>query len=81
MKPGLWPFSCKSMGIMSYLDSYLETTKDKPELPTLRDLEKDYIVYLLEITDHNVTLVSRILDISRTAVYQKITRYNIAKPN
>lgn len=69
------------MGNMSYLDSYLETAKDKPELPTLRDLEKDYIVYLLEITDHNVTLVSRILDISRTAVYQKITRYNIAKPN
>jgi transcriptional regulator of acetoin/glycerol metabolism len=75
------------MGIMeenlmrSYLDCYLETAREKPELPTLRDLEKDYIIYLLEITDHNVTLVSRILDISRTAVYQKITRYNIAKPN
>jgi transcriptional regulator of acetoin/glycerol metabolism len=65
----------------SYLDYYLETAKDAPELPTLRDLEKDYIVYLLEITDHNVTLVSKILDISRTAVYQKITRYNIARPN
>ncbi len=65
----------------SYLDCYLETARDKPELPTLRDLEKDYIIYLLEITDHNVTLVSRILDISRTAVYQKITRYKIAKPN
>jgi len=75
------------MGIMeeglmrSYLDCYLETARDKPELPTLRDLERDYIVYLLEITDHNVTLVSRILDISRTAVYQKITRYNIVKPS
>jgi transcriptional regulator of acetoin/glycerol metabolism len=65
----------------SYLDCYLETARDKTELPTLRDLEKDYIVYLLEITDHNITLVSRILDISRTAVYQKITRYNIARPN
>jgi transcriptional regulator of acetoin/glycerol metabolism len=75
------------MGIMeemlmrSYLDCYLETAREKPELPTLRDLEKDYIIYLLKITDHNVTLVSKILDISRTAVYQKITRYNIAKPN
>ena len=75
------------MGVMeeklmrSYLDCYLEAAREKPELPTLRDLERDYIVYLLEITDHNVTLVSRILDISRTAVYQKITRYNIVKPN
>jgi transcriptional regulator of acetoin/glycerol metabolism len=65
----------------SYLDCYLETAMNKPELPTLRDLERDYIVYLLEATDHNVTLVSRILDISRTAVYQKIARYDIARPN
>ena len=65
----------------SYLDCYLETARNKPELPTLRDLERDYIVYLLEATDHNVTLVSRILDISRTAVYQKIARYDIARPN
>jgi transcriptional regulator of acetoin/glycerol metabolism len=65
----------------SYLDCYLETARNKPELPTLRDLERDYIVYLLEVTDHNVTLVSRILDISRTAVYQKIARYDIARPN
>ncbi len=65
----------------SYLDCYLETARNKPELPTLRDLERDYIVYLLEVTGHNVTLVSRILDISRTAVYQKIARYEIAKPN
>ncbi len=65
----------------SYLDCYLETARNKPELPTLRDLERDYIVYLLEVTDHNVTLVSRILDISRTAVYQKIARYDISRPN
>lgn len=71
----------EEMLMRSYLDCYLETAREKPELPTLRDLEKDYIIYLLKITDHNVTLVSKILDISRTAVYQKITRYNIAKPN
>lgn len=65
----------------SYLDCYLDTARNQPELPTLRDLERDYIVYLLEVTDHNVTLVSRILDISRTAVYQKIARYDIARPN
>ena len=81
MDTGLWPYSCINIDVMSYLDSYLETAKDKMELPTLRDLEKDYIVYLLEKTHHNVTVVSKILDISRTAVYQKISRYNIAKPN
>jgi len=71
----------EARNMRSYLDCYLETARNKPQLPTLRDLERDYIVYLLEATDHNVTLVSRILDISRTAVYQKIARYEIARPN
>jgi transcriptional regulator of acetoin/glycerol metabolism len=81
MASGSWPLSCISIGVMSYLDSYLETAKEAPALPTLRDLERDYITYLLGITGHNVTLVSRILDISRTAVYQKISRYNLAGPS
>jgi DNA-binding NtrC family response regulator len=65
----------------TYLDTYLETARGAPELPTLRDLERDYIAYLLRLTGHNVTLVARVLDISRTAVYQKITRYNLGAPN
>jgi DNA-binding NtrC family response regulator len=68
--------------MMSYLDCYLESVKGKPALPTLRDLEKDYIGFLLELTSHNVTQVSRILAISRTALYQKINRYyNVPGPN
>ena len=65
----------------TYLDTYLETAKGAPVLPTLRDLERDYIRYLLGLTGHNVTLVARILDISRTAVYQKISRYSLGNPN
>ncbi len=65
----------------SYLEYYLETVKENPDLPTLRELEKDYIGFLLEVTRHNVTHVSRILAISRTAVYHKISRYSISKPN
>jgi len=65
----------------SYLDYYLETVNENPDLPTLRELEKDYIGFLLEVTRHNVTQVSRILAISRTAVYHKISRYSISKPN
>jgi hypothetical protein len=67
--------------MISYLDFYLETVNENPDLPTLRELEKDYIGFLLEVTRHNVTQVSRILAISRTAVYHKISRYSISKPN
>lgn len=65
----------------SYLDYYLEIVNEKPDLPTLRELEKDYIGFLLEVTKHNITQVSQILAISRTAVYHKISRYSISKPN
>ena len=65
----------------SYLDQYLEISGDNSDLPTLRELERDYIAYLLEVTTHNVTEVSRIMAISRTAVYQKINRFNIGRTN
>ena len=45
--------------------------------PTLRALEKDYIGFLLEITDQNRAEVSRILAISRSTLYHKIRRYRI----
>lgn len=45
--------------------------------PTLRDLEKDYIGFLLEITDHNRAEVSRILSISRSTLYHKMRRYSL----
>jgi len=46
--------------------------------PTLRDLEKDYIGFLLEITDRNRAEVSRILAISRSTLYHKMRRYALA---
>jgi DNA-binding NtrC family response regulator len=46
-------------------------------LPTLRALEKDYIVFLLEVTARNRAEVSRILDISRSTLYHKIRRYDL----
>ena len=48
-------------------------------LPTLKTLEKDYIRYLLEMTDDNRSEVSRILDISRSTLYQKIRRHERAE--
>jgi DNA-binding NtrC family response regulator len=45
--------------------------------PTLETLEKDYIGFLLEVTDQNRTEVSRILAISRSTLYHKISRYRL----
>lgn len=45
--------------------------------PTLRTLEKDYIGFLLDITDQNRAEVSRILAISRSTLYHKISRYRL----
>jgi DNA-binding NtrC family response regulator len=45
--------------------------------PTLRMLEKDYIGFLLDITAQNRAEVSRILAISRSTLYHKISRYGL----
>jgi DNA-binding NtrC family response regulator len=48
-------------------------------LPTLRALERDYILFLLDVTARNRAEVSRILDISRSTLYHKIHRYDIER--
>ena len=60
-----------------YLDHYLESRGKPSRLPTLRELERHYLAFLLETTSHNITRVSRIMNISRTAVYYKINKYNL----
>jgi DNA-binding NtrC family response regulator len=47
--------------------------------PTLRALERDYITFLLEVTDQNRAEVSRILAISRSTLYHKIRRYRLGE--
>jgi len=46
-------------------------------LPTLRVLERDYILFLLDVTARNRAEVSRILDISRSTLYHKLRRYDV----
>lgn len=65
-----------------YLQRYLgldeRRTYDAPAgLPTLRDLEKDYILFLLDITARNRAEVARILAISRSTLYHKLRRYDL----
>ncbi len=43
-------------------------------LPTLDDLISDYILTLLALTHHNVSQTARILNISRTTLYNRIRR-------
>ena len=63
-----------------YLERYLGLDErreyQKPAgLPTLRALEKDYILFLLDVTARNRAEVSRILDISRSTLYEKLKKY------
>jgi DNA-binding NtrC family response regulator len=65
-----------------YLQRYLGLDEDRrfaepAGFPSLRTLEKDYIGFLLELTDQNRAEVSRILAISRSTLYHKIRRYRI----
>lgn len=71
----------------SYLQRYLGLDEEREisrpaGLPTLRDLEKDYIGFLLEVIEDNRVEVSRILGISRSTLYHKIRKYALraAKP-
>jgi len=43
-------------------------------LPTLDDLVGEYILTLLALTHHNVSQTARILNISRTTLYNRIRR-------
>jgi len=66
----------------TYLQRYLGLDENRKYshpagFPTLKALEKDYIGFLLEITDHNRAEVSRILAISRSTLYHKIRRYRL----
>jgi DNA-binding NtrC family response regulator len=65
-----------------YLQRYLGLDEGRDgsrsaSFPTLRTLEKDYINFLLDITAQNRAEVSRILAISRSTLYHKISRYGI----
>jgi DNA-binding NtrC family response regulator len=63
-----------------YLSYYLHLKKKehlaaKESFPTLEELERDYIGYLLSLTGYNITETAKILHISRTALYQRLNKY------
>ena len=51
---------------------------NKENLSSLEDIEKEYITYLLKLTENSVMKTAKILKISRTTLYNKLRKYNIA---
>jgi DNA-binding NtrC family response regulator len=61
-----------------YLDGFLEVRKragggDPERMPTLDEMKNEYIEYLLDRTFWNKTQTARILQISRTALYDRLS--------
>lgn len=57
-----------------YLYFYLVFNSDenyRVKLPTLEDLKSDYIGYVLDITDNNVSETAEILHISRPTIHSR----------
>jgi DNA-binding NtrC family response regulator len=52
---------------------------DRESLTTLDDLEKDYVVYVLNQTNQNLKRTSEILGISRTTLYNKLAKYGLSR--
>jgi DNA-binding NtrC family response regulator len=48
---------------------------------TLEELEKEYIAHLLKINQNNLKKTAKILNISRTTLYNKLSKYNIRHSN
>jgi DNA-binding NtrC family response regulator len=50
---------------------------EREELSTLGELEKDYIIHVMKLTENNLRKAAKILDISRTTLYSKLKKYGI----
>jgi len=63
----------------SFLTHYLDSNQDQlteHSLPTLDELKKDYIAYLLELTNHDTLAVADILHLPPKALCYTLNQYN-----
>ena len=66
--------------MIAYLKYYLNQNKKASStdgLPTLDKIKKEYIDYLLRLTDKDIHQTAAILKISRTALLDKLDKYKI----
>jgi len=51
----------------------------REQLTSLKDLEKEYILYILKISNNNLRKSAKIMNISRTTLYNKLRKYKIKR--
>lgn len=52
-------------------------TNRNPEIPTIKEAEKDLVERSLKAFDENITLAAKALGVSRSTLYRKIKEYNL----
>lgn len=67
---------CKSVGPLYQSLSAVERNVTLPFI-SLADLERQHIMKLLKINDGNISATSKMLGISRTTLYHKLTEYGV----
>ena len=60
---------------MSAHEHFLLSSQDPMELITLEEMERRYIMYVLENTHGNRTLAARVMGVDRKTLYRKLQRY------
>jgi transcriptional regulator with PAS, ATPase and Fis domain len=58
-----------------YLSYYLDMKKKqnpREKLPSLEEIKKNYVRYLLNVTDNNLKETAKILDVPQTSLEKKI---------
>lgn len=68
--------------MIAYLKYYLNQNRKASSthaLPTLDKIKKEYIDYLFRLTDRNIHKTAAILEISRTALLDKLDKYKIQR--
>jgi hypothetical protein len=72
-----------SRGLSLYLKHrILEEDGDmKEDLPSLVDLKREYVRFLLEVTDHDLTEVANILNVSRNVDGRELRKQIISSFN
>ena len=53
----------------------------RPTSNTLKDIEKEHIIRILDANNWNIALSAKILGIDRSTLYSKIKRYQLSKPD
>ena len=68
--------------IRNYQSRTMVIASDRPEeLRSLEEVEKRYILHVLDTVDGNRTLTSKILGLDRKTLYRKLIRYEQNEPN